>query len=135
VVSADPSAGECGVESRAEKMEAQACVPCVRSGAARASGTVDARASSAPAEEETMTTRVMAIRELAKGGTDEEPSTQDGRWSASGAVRIAAWVAAVGAGGLLLRRVIRRRRRIDLGMVSEDWVARHRAVPSDPFFG
>ena len=80
-----------------------------------------------------MTSRVMAIRGIA---TDTSPEHEPSRHPrhGGGALKIAAWLAAIGAGGFLMRRVIRRRRAIDLGTVSDDWVSRHRSAP-DPYLG
>jgi hypothetical protein len=79
-----------------------------------------------------MTSRVMAIRGLAGGDASDDEGTTRQKWSGRGVLKGVAWLAALGAGGFLVRRVVRRRRRIDLGQVSDDWVARYR-TPPDPF--
>jgi hypothetical protein len=50
------------------------------------------------------------------------------------AVRIALWTSSIGLAVFLARRVFARRTEaIDVGRVSDDWLAQQRWPPSDPF--
>jgi hypothetical protein len=49
-------------------------------------------------------------------------------------VKIVLWTSSIGFAALLARRLLRRRKhRIDVGFVSEEWLARQRGLPPDPF--
>lgn len=80
-----------------------------------------------------MTSRVAAMRSISTGSGSGADDQNNQRSRANGVARVAMWIAGLGAGGLLLRRATRRKKSIDVGAVSPDWVAQHRGIPADPF--
>ena len=81
-----------------------------------------------------MTSRVMAMREIAgprSGSNDQQHRPSKTRHLAKAVM----WMAGASAVGLVLRRIGRPRKVIDVGAVSEEWILQHRNVATDRFAG
>jgi hypothetical protein len=81
-----------------------------------------------------MTSRVMAMREIAgpRSGSDDQ---EDRPSKLRDLMKAVMWIAGASAVGLVLRRIVRPKKIIDVGAVSEEWIAEHRSIATDHLAG